>query len=93
MRELILKKCKPSLNVISFVYLPMGHIRIVLWELFFHTKIYYVPLKENWTSILHKVASCSINQSPSLWHEEIKIQKSLTVLLFLNFLNVWSNTA
>lgn len=92
-------KCKPSLNDISFVYLPMGHIWIDLWELLCflspsRTKKYdCVSLKENWTLVLHKITSCSINRSSSLWRAEIKIQKSLTVLLFLNFLNVCSNTA
>lgn len=91
-------KCKPSLNDISFVYLPTGHIWIDLWELLCflspsRTKNMTMSSKENWTSVLHNVTSCSINQSSSLWHAEIKIQKSLTVPLFLNFLNVCSNAA
>jgi len=92
-------KCKPSLNDTDFVYLPMGHIWTDLWEILCFlspscTKKYdCVSSKENWTLVFYEVTSCSINQSSSFWCAEIRTQKSLTLPLFLNFLNVSSNTA
>lgn len=57
-----------------------------------HKKYDCVSSKETWTSALRKVTSWNTSQSSSLRRAEIKIQKSFTFLLFLNFLNICSNT-